>query len=569
MCRWRCLNCQRDCRRRYEKAAADPFRGDAMDTLFEDFRYAVRTLRPNPAFAATAAGALALGIGANTAIFSVLNTVLLKPLPYPEPDRLVMFLNTSPQGMFPGASPTKFNVWRRQTGAFQDIAAYRFNVVNLTNAGDPEQISAGQVSADFFRLFGAPLVAGRTFSAEEDRPDGGRVVVLSNGFWKRRCGRDGSVVSRMISLNGLSHDVVGVLGRFDTEAIEPPTGAPDVWLPFQIDPDSRMQGHFFAAAGRLRPGTTLEAANVQLQPAANEFRQLFPNTIGPQGGFGVQPLQEIIVRNVRSSLWILVGAVSFVLLIACANVANLLLVRANVRQREIAIRSALGAGRGRIVRQLLTESVVLALVGGGCGLVLGTIGIRALLALNPGNIPRIGLGGSAVSIDGRVLAFTAIVSVVTGLVFGLFPAWHASATDLSSTIKEGGRSGSGLRQNRARALLVIAEMGLALVLLVGAALLIRTFLALRAVNPGFDSHRVLTMRMSLTGARFAKAAAVGQLIRDGAERLQAIPGIEVAGAACCVPLEGGFGLPFIIEGRPLTTGPFHGGGGLRPSPRPV
>jgi putative ABC transport system permease protein len=536
-----------------------------MDTLLDDLRHALRMLRQNPGFTAAAVAALALGIGANTAIFSVLNTVLLKPLPYPDPDRLVVFLNTSPQGSGPGASPTKFNVWRRQTGAFQDAAAYRFNVVNLTSAGDPEQISAGQVSADFFRLFGAPVVAGRTFSAEEDRPNGGYVAVLSGGFWKRRFGSDPSIVGRTISFNGTPYQVVGILGPFDTEAIQSPAGPPDVWLPFQIDPDSRMQGHFFMAAARIKPGLTLEAANAQLQPAANEFRQTFPSAIGPQGGFGVQPLQEIIVRNVRSSLWVLVGAVSFVLLIACANVANLLLVRANVRQREIAIRSALGASRARIVRQLLTESVVLSLLGGALGLVVGMIGIRALLALNPGNIPRIGAGGTQVGIDGRVLAFTAIVSLITGLVFGLFPAWRAAGTDLSSTLKESsGRSGTGFRQNKARALLVVSEMGLALVLLVGAALLIRTYVALRSVNPGFDSHQVLTMRMSLTGARFAKASAVGQLIRDGAERLQAIPGVEVAAATCCVPLQGGLGLPFIIEGRPLTAGPFHGGGGFTP-----
>src|SRR4051812_6975306 len=208
-----------------------------MDTLVEDLRHAARMLRQNPGFTAAAIAALALGIGANTAIFSVLNTVLLKPLPYPDPNRLVMFVNAAPQGSFPGASPTKFNVWRRQTAALQDIAAYRFNVVNLTNAGDPEQISAGQVSAGFFGLFGAPIVAGRTFSAEEDRPNGGHVAVLSNGFWKRRFGSDRSIVGRTVSLNGTPYEVLGVLGPFDTESIQSPTGPPDIWLPFQINPD--------------------------------------------------------------------------------------------------------------------------------------------------------------------------------------------------------------------------------------------------------------------------------------------------------------------------------------------
>ena len=534
-----------------------------MDTVLQDLRYALRTARQNPAFTLAAVAALTLAIGANTAIFSVVNTVLLRPLPYPDPDRLVVFTTTSPQGPGFGASPTKFNTWRRQTAAFQDVSAYRFSVVNLTE-GEPEQVATAHVSADFFRLFGAPLTAGRTFTADEDLPSGGRVVVLSDGFWRRRFGADAAIVGRKLSLNGEPHEVVGILGPFDSEAVQTPIGPPDLWLPFQIDPNSVMQGHFFVAAGRLKPGVTLAAAKAELGQAANEFRERFPNALGRQGGFGADPMQEIIVRNVRGSLWVLLGAVTFVLLIACANVANLLLVRATVRRREIAIRAAMGAGRGRITRQLLTESVLLALAGGVLGLFLGMAGIRALLAMNPGNIPRIGVNGAGVGVDWRVLTFTLVVSIVTGLVFGLVPALQSSRIDLNTTIKESsGRSGSGFRQNKARALLVVTEMGLALVLLVGAALFIRTFLALRAVNPGFDAHQVLTMRMSLRGDRFTTTAAVAQLMRDGADRLSALPGVEVAGAACCVPLEGGFGLPIIIEGRPL-DGPAHGGGGFAP-----
>jgi putative ABC transport system permease protein len=534
-----------------------------VDAFLQDLRHSLRTAWQSPAFTIAAVAALALAIGSNTAIFSVVNTVLLRPLPYPDPNRLVLFLNTSPQGSGPGASPTKFNNWRRQTGAFQDVSAYRFSVVNLTE-GDPEQVATAHVSADFFRLFGASVTSGRTFAPAEDLPNGGHVVVLSDGFWKRRFGGDAAVVGRKVSLNGEPHEIVGVLAPFDAEAVQSPTGPPDLWLPFQIDPNSVMQGHFFLAAGRMKAGVTLAAANAQLQQAANEFRETFPNALGRQGGFGVAPMQEIITRNVRASLWVLLGAVTFVLLIACANVANLLLVRATVRRREIAIRAAMGAGRGRIVRQLLTESVVLSTMGGVLGLAIGVAGIRALLAVNPGNIPRIGVDGSGVAVDWRVLAFTAIVSLATGLVFGLVPALQSSRIDLNTTIKESsGRSGSGFRQNKARALLVVTEMGLALVLLVGAALFIRTFLAMRAVDPGFDAHQVLTMRMSLRGERFAKTADVAQLMRDGTERLNALPGVEVAGAACCVPLEGGFGLPIIIEGRPL-DGPSHGGGGFAP-----
>jgi predicted permease len=535
-----------------------------MDTFVQDLRHALRLLWKSPGFTTAAVAALALGIGANTAIFSVLNAVILRPLPYPDPERLVMFLNVSPQGSGGAASPTKFNVWRRQTTAFQDVSAYRFSVVNITGDANPEQVGAAYVSADFFRLFGAVPIVGRTFSQEEDRPAGGFTVVLGHGFWRRRFGGDLSVVGRTILFNGQPHEVIGVLGPVDTTAIQSALGTPEVWLPFQIDPNSTMQGNFFTVAGRLRPGVSVDSGTAQLAAAAAEFREAFPQALAPQVGFGVQSLQEMIVRNVRSSLWILVGAVGFVLLIACANVANLLLVRATVRQREIAIRSAIGAARGRIARQLITESLLLSLLGGALGLVLGMIGIRALLALNPGNIPRVGIDGAAVGVDLRVLAFTGVISIVTGLVFGLFPALRAARVDLSATLKESaGRSGTGFRQNKTRAVLVISEVSLALILLVGAALLIRTYVALRAVDPGFDPRHVLTMRMSLSGARFERAATIGQLMRDGRERLEALPEVEAAAASCCVPLQGGFGLGFIIEGRPL-DGPAHGGGSFTP-----
>jgi predicted permease len=353
--------------------------------------------------------------------------------------------------------------------------------------------------------------------------------------------------------------ISGVLGPFDTTAVEGSNGAPDAWIPFQLDPASTMQGHYFDAAARLEPGITTGQAKAQLQLAANEFRRRFPEAMNLKDGFGILPLQEIVVRNVRSSLWVLLGAVVFVLLIACANVANLLLVRANVRQREIAIRAAIGAGRRRIARQLLTESVVLSLVGGAFGLVLGVVGIRALLAINPGNIPRIGQDGSGAALDWRVLAFTVGISILTGVVFGLVPALQASRPDLNASLKEStGRSGSGVGQNRMRAILVMSEMALALLLLIGSALFIRTFIALRTVDPGFDPHQVLTLRMSLAGTRFDKTAAVAQVMQTGTGALEALPGVEAAGASCCVPLQGGLGLPFTVVGR-RSDGPFTGG----------
>jgi predicted permease len=531
-----------------------------MDALLNDLRYTLRTLIKAPAFTLAAVAALTLGIGANTAIFSVVNAVLLKPVAAPEPDRVVFFMNTSPQGSGPGASPAKFVHWRRQTDVVQDVSAVSSNVINYTSGGAPEQFRAGRVSADFFRLFGAPIARGRTFTDEEDRPMGPKVAVLSNGLWTRRFGSDPDVVGRSITLGGEPHTVVGILGAgFDVEAIGEDS---EIWLPFQIDPNTTDQGHYFRAAGRLKPGVTLEQAMARLQISAQDFKAKFPNELGPNDGFSVERMQEVLVRNVRSTLLILAGAVSFVLLIACANVANLLLVRASGRRREIAIRAAIGAGRARIVRQLLTESVVLSLAGGALGLVLGVAGIRALLSINTANLPRIGEDGALVAVDWRVLTFAVVASVATGILFGLMPALQAARADLSSTLKESaGRSGTGFRQNKARAILVVSEIALALILLVGSALLIRTSLALGAVDPGFDAAHVLTMRMSLQNPTYFAADAVERLVRDGVERLRTIPGVELASAACCVPLEGGYGLGFVIQGRPLADRPFHGGGG--------
>jgi predicted permease len=529
-----------------------------METLLQDLKHSLRLFRQSPGFTAAAVAALALGIGTNTAVFSVVNSVLLKPAPFPDPDRLVMFMNTSPQGSGPGASPAKFQHWREQASVVEHVSAFRSGVVNLTGGAFPEQLRSAQVTADYFKLFGAQILLGRTFSPEEDLPKGPSVVVLSYGFWTRHFVNDPGILGQTIALGGEPHTVIGVIApSFDFREFGPPA---DVWVPFQIPPNTPDQGHYFAAAGRLKAGVSLEQAKARLQLSANDYRRKYPTAIQPNQGFSVEPIREATARNVRPTLLVLIGAVSFVLLIACANVANLLLARAVGRRREIAIRAAIGAGRRRIIRQLLTESVILSLAGALVGAGLGFAGIRALLGVNTANLPRVGEEGALVGMDWRVLAYTAGVAFVTGILFGLIPALQASRTDLSATLKESaGRSGTGFRQNKARTLLVVSEIALAVVLLIGAALLIRTSIALAKVNPGFDAESVLTMRMSLAGPRFAKTAAVERLLRDGTERLRALPGVLVASATCCVPLENGYGLPFRIMGRPV-QGPFHGGG---------
>jgi putative ABC transport system permease protein len=528
-----------------------------MVELWNDVKHALRMFIKNSGFTLAAVIALGLGIGSNTAIFTVVNAVLLKPLSYPNADRIMQFMNVSPEGRGSAASVPKFHVWQEQTSVFQEVAAYDFSGPGFNITGDrPEQIHGLHVTEGYFRLFGAPVLLGRTFTMQEDAPHGGNVVILSYGLWQRKFGGNPKMVGQSISLGNEPYTIVGVLGRdfrSDPEA--------DIWVPFQFEPNSTNQGHYFLAAGMLRPGVTLDQANAAMKLAASEFHRKYPDS-NPQQSFGVEPLRDSIVGDARKSLLILLGAVGLVLLIACANVANLLLVRATGRRREFAIRSAMGAGRMRIIRQLLTESVLLSVTGGLVGLGLGFVGVRALLAISPAGLPRIGEDGAAIGLDWRVLGFTLAVSLFTGILFGLFPAISASRSDLNSTLKESSnRSGTGFRQSKARSMLVISEVSLALILLVGSALLIRTFMALRSVNPGFDSHNILTLEMSLTGERYQKTAGVAQLSRDGRDRLNAIPGVELSASTCCLPIQGQFGLPFTIVGRPPAKGKDSPGGG--------
>jgi putative ABC transport system permease protein len=534
-----------------------------MDNFIRDLKQSLRMFVASPAFTLAAVAALTLGIGANTAIFSVVNAVLLKPVGIPDADRVVVFMNVTPDGAGPAASPAKFNHYRAQADVVQDVTAFTTGVMNFTGSGFPEQLRSGRVSAEFFRLTEPPMALGRGFLPEEDVPNGPRVTVISRRLWETRFNADPNIAGKSISLGGEPYAIVGVLGDFDFREFGP---TPQVWVPFQFDPNSTDQAHYFQVLGRLQPGVTVQQADARLQASAADYRAKYPAGIGARSSFGVRPVRDVIVgTQTRQSLLIYGGAVSFVLLIACANVANLLLVRATGRRREIAIRAAIGGTRRRIIRQLLTESVVLSLAGGLFGLVVGWAGIRALLSINTAGLPRVGADGDLVSLDWTVVAFTLAVSLATGLIFGLVPALQSSRADLTTTLKESaGRSGTGFRQNKIRSVLVVAEVALALVLLIGSALLIRTAIALGRVDPGFDTHNVLTLRMSLKGAEYEKAEAVEQAVRNGAEQLRAIPGVELASATCCVPLQGGYGLPFRIVGRPLAAdsqGPFHGGAG--------
>jgi putative ABC transport system permease protein len=528
---------------------------------WRDLRFAVRSLARTPGFTAIAILVIAVGIGVNTAVFSVVNAVLLKPLTYPDPQSLVQLVTTSNRGPLPLAGIPEYNIWQQQSAVFQQVAAYDWGAagVNLTGGDHAEQVLGIHVTRGYFALFGAPVVAGRTFTAAEDSPNGGQVVVLSYGLWKRRFGGNRKIVGSTIQVDSQPWLVVGVIGRdfvTDTPA--------DLWIPYQFDLTSREMLHNFNVVARLKPGVTAAQANAQLALAADQFRRTYGSyALPPQGGFGAVSLQEFLIGDTRFPLMVLLGAVGFVLLIACANVANLLLARASVRKRELATRAALGAGRGQIIRQLLTESLALSLAGGVLGLAAGFAGVRLLLSMSPGNIPRIGENGSAVGLDYRVLLFTLGVSLLTGVVFGLVPAISASRTDLIASLNEGSsRFGMGRRPGRIRSLLVVSEIALALVLVIGAALLIRTFLKLQNVNPGFTTHNVLTASMSMSGSRFQRTGPVAQIVRDGRERLVALPGVLDAGVSDCLPLQGCFGMGFDVLGRPRGETPFTGMAGF-------
>jgi putative ABC transport system permease protein len=529
-----------------------------MDALWSDLRFAVRALRNSPTFTIVAVLTLAIGIGANTAVFSVVDAVFLRPMPYTDPDRLVFITQTTPQGSSPSASPTKFRFWIEHATAVQDLTAFHFGVANLTGTNRPEQVGVVYATAAFFRLFGAHLVQGRGFSAAEDRPHGDHVVIVTESLWHRRFGGEQQLAGKIVHLDGIAYSVIGIVGAdFDGPALGGPFAQGDVYVPLQMDLTVVSNGNFFSAAGRLAPGVTLRQARDEFQRLAGDFRRVHPSFLRVQDSFSVQRFQDVIVGDLRPVLLAFVAAVTLVLLIACANVASLLMARAAGRVREVAIRAALGAERWRIVRQLMTESVLLAAVAGAVGIIGGIAGVRALLTLNVAQLPRVSANGANVTVDGRVLAFTVMVSLVTGIVFGLVPGLRLIRQDVSSALMQGGDRSSGTAaQARARGVLVGMQVALAVTLLVSALLLIRSFVALRSVDPGFDMRGVLTARMSLTEPRFSTTAAVNALIGDAVNRIQTIPGVTAASASCCLPLQDDPTLRVNIVGRPL-EGAFH------------
>jgi len=521
-------------------------KANLLTDLGQDLRYGLRMLAKNPGFTFVAVLALALGIGANSAIFSVVNTVLLQPLPYKNPEQLVMAWEENSKQGFPHDTPAAANYvdWRDQNHVFAAMAAMTDISFNLTGMGDPERIDGLRVSASLFPMLGVQPQSGRAFRSEEDRPGANHVVMMSYGLWQRRFGGDPAIVGKPINLNGESFTVVGVMPR----EFQFPTRNYQLWVPIAFD--SKEAGnrgsHYLEVIARIKSGTTLPQAQAEMTTIATRLEQQYPATNTSIGAV-LTPLHEHVVGNIKPALLVLLGAVAFVLLIACANVANLLLARAAVRQKEIALRLALGASRARLIRQFLTESVLLACLGGGVGLLLSLSGLDVLKRFIPPNISQ----AQAIEIDARVLIFTVLMSLTTGLIFGIAPALQAAHFNLNDTLKEGGRdSAAGNRGNRIRGLLVISEVAISFILLVGAGLLINSFLHLRNVDPGFRAENVLTMKIVLPEARYPDKGRRSVFYDALIRRVENLPGVTSAAVVTDVPLtNSGNSVGVSIEGR--------------------
>ena len=524
-----------------------------MQFFWQDFRYGFRTLLRNPGFCAVAILALALGIGPNTAIFTMVNAVLLKPLPVPEPDRVVMIWGTllkSGFGQLP-VSAADYLEWKQQARSFDQMSA-AFAIpeygLNVSGAGDPERVPAALASKEFLPALGIKPIVGRNFLPEEDRPGGPPAVLIGNALWQRRFHSDPAAIGRTLTVDGIPRTVVGVVPHELGEMV-----AADLWLPTAINPnDAERRNHNYGIVAHLKPGVTVAQARAEMIVIAQRLERAYPAS---NTGWGITlfPMAEMFTGRIRPVLLILLGAVGLLLLIACANLANLLLARAATREKEIAIRGALGAGRPRIIRQLLTESFVLALAGGALGLVLAAWGVRLLRSVVPDMFPML----QHMSVDVPVLAFTFGISILTGLLFGLVPAWRSSRTDLNTTLKEAaGRSESSGGSHRIRGFLLASEVALAVLLSVSAGLLLRSFVRVTEVNAGVRTANILTMNVSLPEVKYDTELKRATFYKNLIERLDTLPGVRSAGAVVFLPLRVSilsFRIwvnSFVIEGRP-------------------
>ena len=511
-----------------------------MHTFWQDLRFGSRMFRKHPGFTLIAALTLALGIGANTAIFSVINAVLLKPLPYADSDRLVAIWEVRKNGARGSVSYPNFVDWRAQNGVFEGVAVYEESTMALTGAGEPANLRVVITTPDLFPLLNANPQLGRGFHPEEENA-GNRVVVLGQGAWRRHFGADPNLVGRRITLDGKGFTVAGVMPPgFDFPVKAEPT---DLWVSAAINSERDSPGdkaanekrtaHFYDAIARLKPGVTLAAARADLETVMGRLRTQYPNEVDGDHT-AMRPYLNDLVGDAEWALIVLFGAVGMVLLIACANVASLMLARGVARQREFALRTALGASWRRVVRQLLTESLMLASLGALAALLLAMWGVELLKALSPENLPRV----EDVRLDGRVLVFTLLISLLTGVISGLIPALRATRINLNETLNEGGRSGEGSRGNRLRDALVVAEVALALVLLVGAGLLINSFARLTRVDPGFDPHQVLTFQVDLPDTNYGGPGQSVNFNRELLKRIEALPGVRSAAMVFNIPLGG-------------------------------
>ena len=514
-----------------------------MDALLKELRYSLRRLRKAPTFTAIVVLTLALGIGANTAIFSVVNGVLLKPLPYKDPERLVTIQHSySTEKLDAPVSSLGFRDYRDRASDFSHVAVESNWNATLTGLGDAQRLRAQRVSGDYFATMGVPAALGRVLLPEEDEPGRTRVVVLSDGAWKRLFGGMRNAVGQQLHLNGEAYDVVGVMPPSFTDFWGRDT---ELWTPLAVRPGPLTADEYLFLTARLKPGITVELAQRDMREFGERLRQDNPGNYPPDWSLKVTSLDEIGTATIRPALLILLGAVGFVLLIACANVANLLLARAAARVKEVAIRTALGARRWDLARQLLTESIVLAMTGGLLGLGLAWWSVRALVAFNPGNVPRI----ESLGVDGKVILFTLVVSLLTGLLFGLVPALQTSRTDLQTTLRDGSRGDSSGGGQRVRRVLVVGEVALALTLLTGAGLLIKSVARLQAVDPGFNPHEGLTFNVALPRTKYPTDTSWRAVFAELLPRIAAVPGVKSVGATNAMPFSDGWSTGiFNVEG---------------------